>query len=177
MKTSHLFILIFILPIISVFPQQELIGGQAIGGNRFNLLIDVTPVVTNEFVEGSPYINEKFLPAAISASEGDVFYVRYNAVNDEFEVKGEHNKAYALNRYRRDIVIEILPLKKTYQVVGYYDDNQNENFGYFLYASDPNAETVLLKKEKIIVIFVLDDSEYLTNVNLIELNHFAFNVI
>lgn len=152
MKTSHLFILIFILPIISVFPQQEIIGGQAIGGNRVNLLIDVTPVVTNEIVEGSPYINEKFLPAAISASEGDVFYVRYNAVNDEFEVKGEHNKAYALNRYRRDIVIEILPLKKTYQVVGYYDDNQNENFGYFLYASDPNAETVLLKKEKIVFI-------------------------
>lgn len=152
MKTLHILCLALILPIVSAFPQQELIGGQAIGGNRVNLLLDVSPVVLNESVEGSPYINEKFLPATISASEGDVFYVRYNAMNDEFEVKGENNKAYALNRYRRDIVVEILPLKKTYQVIGYYDDDQNENFGYFLNLSNPNAKTVLYKKEKVIFI-------------------------
>lgn len=152
MKTLNILIIVLIIPIISAFPQQEIIGGQAIGGNRVNLLIDVSPVVLNESVEGSPYINEKFLPASISASEGDVFYVRYNALNDEFEVKGDNNKAYALNRYRRDIVIEILPLKKTYQVIGFYDDEQNENFGYFLYLSNQDAKTVLFKKEKVIFI-------------------------
>ena len=152
MKTLQILFIAMILPSVSAFPQQELIGGQAIGGNRVNLLIDVSPVVVNETVEGSPYINEKFLPATISASEGDVFYVRYNAMSDEFEVKGDNNKAYALNRYRRDIVVEILPLKKTYQVIGFYDDEKNENFGYFLYLSNPNAETVLYKKEKIIFI-------------------------
>ncbi|WP_040250003.1 hypothetical protein [Psychroserpens mesophilus] len=152
MKTLNILFIAIVFPIVSAFPQQELIGGQAIGGSRVNLLIDVTPVVLNESVEGSPYINEKFLPATISASEGDVFYVRYNAMSDEFEVKGDQNKAYALNRYRRDIVIEILPLKKTYQVVGYYDDERNENFGYFLYLTNPKAKTVLFKKEKIIFI-------------------------
>ena len=152
MKTLNLLFIVLLLPVVSAFPQQELIGGQSIGGNRVNLLIDVSPVVINETVEGSPYINEKFLPATISASEGDVFYVRYNAMNDEFEVKGDNNKAYALNRYRRDIVVEILPLKKIYQVIGYYDEDQNENFGYFLYLSNPNAKTVLFKKEKIIFI-------------------------
>jgi hypothetical protein len=152
MKTLKLLFVILILPIVSAFPQQELIGGQSIGGSRVNLLIDVSPVVLNESVEGTPYINEKFLPATISASDGDVFYVRYNAMNDEFEVKGDKNKAYALNRYRRDIVVEILPLKKTYQVIGFYDEEKNENFGYFLYLSNPKAKTVLFKKEKVIFI-------------------------
>ncbi|MBR9846715.1 MAG: hypothetical protein GYB35_11720 [Algicola sp.] len=152
MKTLPILFIAIVFPIISAFPQQELIGGQAIGGNRVNLLIDVSPVVINESVEGSPYINEKFLPATISASEGDVFYVRYNALNDQFEVKGDNNKAYALNRYRRDIVVEILPLKKTYQVIGFYDDERNENFGYFLHLSNPNAKTALYKKEKVIFI-------------------------
>ncbi|WCO02061.1 hypothetical protein [Psychroserpens ponticola] len=149
MKTSHILFIALLFPVISAFPQQELIGGQAIGGSRVNLLIDVTPVVLNESVEGSPYINEKYLPATISASEGDVFYVRYNALNDIFEVKGDKNKAYSLNRYRRDIVIEMLNLNKTYQVLGYYDDEKNENFGYFLYLSNPNPKTILFKKEKI----------------------------
>lgn len=149
MKNLNTLIIVLLLPFISAFSQQELIGGQSIGGNRVNLLIDVSPVVTNESVEGSPYINEKYLPATISASEGDIFYVRYNALKDEFEVKGDNNKAYALNRYRRDLIIEILPLKKTYQVFGYYDDNQNENFGYFSYLNGLNSKITLFKKEKI----------------------------
>jgi len=149
MKTLNILIVTILFPIISAFPQQELIGGQSIGGNRVNLLIDVSPVVTNESIEGSPYMNEKYLPASISASEGDVFYVRYNAMDDVFEVKGDQNQAYALNRYRRDIIIEIIPLKKTYQVHGYFDENKNENFGYFVFLSNPNSKTVLLKKERI----------------------------
>lgn len=152
MKTLNLILIALLLPLISAFPQQELIGGQSIGGSRVNLLIDVSPVVTNETAEGSPYVNEKYLPASISASEGDVFYVRYNAMDDVFEVKGDKNKAYALNRYRRDIVIEILPLKKSYQVHGYYDDHLNENFGYFVYLNNVNSKTILFKKERIIFI-------------------------
>ena len=149
MKNLNILIISLVFPIVTTFAQQELIGGQSIGGSRVNLLIDVSPVVLNASVEGSPYINEKYLPATISASEGDIFYLRYNAMNDLFEVKGDNNKVYSLNRYRRDIVVEILPLKKTYQVFGFYDSEQNENFGYFLYLSNPNSKTVLLKKEKI----------------------------
>ena len=136
-------------PVALMFAQQELIGGQSVGGNRVNLLLDVTPEVYNESVEGSPYIYEKFLPATITASEDNIFYVRYNAVSDEFEVKAK-TKSYALNRYRRDIQITILPLEKTYQVFGFLDENGNENFGYFHYLTDINAEVGLFKKEKIV---------------------------
>ena len=97
----------------------------------------------NENVDGTPYVNEEYLPAKISASEDNTFYVRYNAMRDEFEVKGANNQAYSLNRYRRDIVVEIIPLEKKYQVFGFLDDDENENFGYFVYLTDGNQKNVL----------------------------------
>lgn len=130
--------------------SQELIGGQLNGGQRVNGLISTTPVIENATVEGSPYIIEKFTPAKISASEDNIFYVRYNALRDEFEVKGENDIAYALNKYRRDIVVELIALKKTYQVFGYLDKNGNENFGYFVDLGKDKSNVKLLKKEKII---------------------------
>lgn len=147
MKKTYV-LLAFLLPLISI-SSQEVLGGQAIGGTRVAGLISTTPVVLNESVEGTPYINKEYLPAKISAAEDNTFYVRYNALRDEFEVRGENNTAYSLNRYRRDIVVEILPSHKMYQVFGYLDDNQNENFGYFVYLSDSKERAVLLKKEKI----------------------------
>ena len=150
MKSFKLVAVAVLCATCSVFSQQELIGGQAIGGSRVNLLIDVSPQTYNESAEGSPYINEKFLAATISASKDNIFYVRYNALADEFEVKAENNKAYALNRYRRDIVIDILPLKKKYQVFGYLDKENNENFGYFLFLTNSEGNNVLFKKEKVV---------------------------
>ncbi|NRA93627.1 MAG: hypothetical protein HRU26_13270 [Psychroserpens sp.] len=112
-------------------------------------IISTTPVTLNENVDGTPYVNEEYLPAKISASEDNTFYVRYNAMRDEFEVKGANNQAYSLNRYRRDIVVEIIPLEKKYQVFGFLDDDENENFGYFVYLTDGNQKNVLFKKEKV----------------------------
>lgn len=132
--------------------SQELMDGQLNGGNRVTGLISTTPVVLNDDIEGTPYINSDFLPARISASADDVFYVRYNAISDEFEVKGENNKAYALNKYRRDIVVELVGLKKTYQVFGYFDENENENFGYFVILNNQESQVKLLKKERIFFI-------------------------
>ncbi|GFZ90225.1 hypothetical protein GCM10011531_22260 [Aquaticitalea lipolytica] len=128
---------------------QELISGQLSGGSASGGLISTTPVVENSQIEGSPYVNEEFLPAKISASEDNIFYVRYNALKDEFEVKGANNVAYALNKYRRDIVVELISNNKTYQVYGYLDKNENENFGYFVNLSNPNSNIKLLKKENI----------------------------
>merc|ERR1711974_326299 len=51
--------------------------------------------------------------------------------------------------YRRDIVVEIVPLNKKYQVFGYMDENFNENFGYFVFLSESDKEAILLKKERI----------------------------
>ncbi|WP_033957673.1 hypothetical protein [Psychroserpens jangbogonensis] len=148
MKKTYFLLLALLLPIISI-SAQEFIAGQGVGGSRASGIISTTPIVLNESVEGTPYVNKTYLPAKISAAQDNTFYVRYNALRDEFEVRGENNTAYSLNRYRRDIVVEIVTSKKKYQVFGYMDENQNENFGYFVYLSDSNSNAVLLKKERI----------------------------
>merc|ERR1711974_62990 len=140
-------LLVLLFPLITV-SAQEVLAGQAVGGTRVAGIISTTPIVLNESVEGSPYVNKEYLPAKISAAKGNTFYVRYNALRDEFEVKGQNNTAY-LNRYRRDIVVEIVPLNKKYQVFGYMDENFNENFGYFVFLSESDKEAILLKKERI----------------------------
>ncbi len=147
MRKIYLTAITLLLTVISSF-GQGILPGQ-LGGTRNSGLISTSPVIINEYVNGSPYVNEKYLPAAISASEDDVFYVRYNALRDQFEVKGEFGKAYYLNRYRRDLVIEILPLAKSYKVFGFLDEDKNENFGYFVFLTNQNAKHVLFKKEKI----------------------------
>jgi hypothetical protein len=148
MKKTYSLLLVLLLPLASTF-GQEFLAGQSVGGSRVAGIISTTPIVLNESVEGTPYVNKEYLPAKISAAKGNTFMVRYNAMRDEFEVKGLNNTAYSLNRYRRDIIVEIVPLNKKYQVFGYMDENQNENFGYFVFISDSDKETVILKKERI----------------------------
>lgn len=150
MNKSHFILGIAFLTASFSFGQTIVEGG--LSGTRASGLFSTTPIVLNDYIEGSPYINEDFLPARISVSEDEVFYVRYNAIADQFEVKGENNKAYALNKYRRDIVVQLVGLRKTYQVFGYLDENENENFGYFVIMNGQDSNVKLLKKEKKIFI-------------------------
>lgn len=148
MKNTYLFLSITLLFSFSVNAQElTVIGGHGSGNSGSGQLLSTTPVVLNDHVDGSPYISEKFSPAIISASENNIFYVRYNAVRDEIEVKGDNNSAYSLNKYRRDITIQLLAQKKTYQNFMYVDSDNTQTFGYFVHVSDPKANIKLLKKE------------------------------
>ncbi|MDU8886617.1 hypothetical protein RXV94_10635 [Yeosuana sp. MJ-SS3] len=148
MKNTYVFLIITLLFSSSLNAQElTVIGGHGSGNSGSGQLLSTTPVVLNDRVDGTPYINEKFAPAVISASENNIFYVRYNAVNDEIEVKGERNSAYALNKYRRDITIQLIAQKKTYQNFMYVDSDNNQTFGYFVHLSNPEANIKLLKKE------------------------------
>jgi len=145
MKNTYIFILTILL-FSSKTNAQELLGGQSFGSNTQGI-ISTTAVVLNENVDGTPYIDEKFAPAKISASENNIFYVRYNAANDEIEVKGSNNVAYALNKYRKDITVDIIALKKTYQNFMYINSDDDPGFGYFVHISEPTANVKILKKE------------------------------
>jgi len=146
MKNTYLFIFTILLFSFNT-NAQELIGGQSVGSSNANGMISTTAVVLNDHVEGTPYINEKFTPAMISASENNIFYVRYNAANDEIEVKGDNNVAYALNKYRKDITVELIALKKTYQNFMYMNSDDEPAFGYFTHISVPSANVKILKRE------------------------------
>lgn len=130
--------------------SSQLLSGQGTGTSTGSSgLISIAPVMENTTIEGSAYIYENFTPAKISASEDEIFYVRYNALKDEFEVKGENNKAYALNRFRRDLVIDLVAFRKSYQIHEYAERNGDANFGYFDVLTPATQNHVLLKKESV----------------------------
>ncbi|MEY8868651.1 hypothetical protein AB9K24_04045 [Meridianimaribacter flavus] len=131
--------------------QEVLSRSLSPSANGSSGLITTTPVVLNDDVEGTPYITSDFLPARISASDDNIFYVRYNAIKDEIEVKGDNNQAFALNKYRKDIIIKLVSNSKTYRLFDYVDDNELPNLGYFVDLI-PESNIKLLKKERVIFI-------------------------
>lgn len=47
---------------------------------------------SDKTIQGTPYIEEAFFPARITANVEQIFNTRYNAVNGEIEVETEKNK-------------------------------------------------------------------------------------
>ncbi|MEY8849835.1 hypothetical protein AB9K26_13535 [Psychroserpens sp. XS_ASV72] len=149
MKLKHYLALALLLSLSPLFSQQKVVTSQNNRGDN-SLLLSTSPITINENIEGTPYVNEEFLPAKISASEGEIFFVRYNAATDQFEVKSDKNgSAFYLDKYRRDIQIKITPLDKTYQIFGYLDEDLNEQYSYFIYLTDADKETIVFKREKV----------------------------
>lgn len=99
-------------------------------------------------IEGSAYINENFVPAKISTAINKIFYVRYNAFNDEMEIKGENDFIYGLNKERKNLLIHFSNPKQTYQLFDYVLDSEDLN-GYFIKLNF-DSELLLLTKERII---------------------------
>ena len=101
-------------------------------------------------IEGSAYINEIFVPAKMSTAKNKVFSVRYNAFNDEMEIKGENDIIYGIDKNRKDILIHFSNPKQTYQTFNYTIDNQGL-LGYFVKLNF-DSELLLLKKESTIYV-------------------------
>lgn len=107
----------------------------------------------DDTILGTPYVNDAFLPAKIhtNSEKNTSFYIRYNALADEFEVKGAGDKNYALKKDRKDILVEFIGTEKYYRV---YDFIENENIksGYFVILTNKDANTILLKRESVTLI-------------------------
>ncbi len=102
----------------------------------------------NNEIEGSAYLNKNFVRAKISIAKNKVFYVRYNAFNDEIEIKGGNDIIYGLDKKRKDILIHFSNPKQTYQAFDYILDNK-ESVGYFIKLNF-DSELLLIRKERII---------------------------
>ncbi len=102
-------------------------------------------------IEGSPYINKVFTAAEISTQKKTLFALRYNAYNDQFEVKGDDKKTYLLNKLKKDFIIKFNSTNKSYKAFSYIKD---DNFltGYFVILSNIKSKISLLKKERIMFV-------------------------
>lgn len=97
--------------------------------------------------DGSPYINEDFKIIKIKQYEGQTFIGRYNAYNDEMEVKLGDEKIVALDN-SSDYTVTFTNSAKKYKTFSYTSENGNFKQGFLVVVRDKDSVS-LLKREQI----------------------------
>ena len=98
-------------------------------------------------IKGSPYIADEFGKANISLKPDVLFHVKYNAFVDQMEVINKDKTSYVLNKSIDNVIVNFLEDKKTYQLFSHLENDVATN--RFFNVLNPNAKTLLLKKEEI----------------------------
>jgi hypothetical protein len=113
---------------------QYIANGVIQDGTSSNLQGLISSINNNNTdIEGSPYINETYQLAKISSLGENLLEVRYNGYNDQFEIKGDQDKTYLLNKHQNDLTIYFLNSDKTYKTFNYVDQqNGIPSTSYFV---------------------------------------------
>lgn len=98
--------------------------------------------------EGSPYLNEDFLPVKVSVTPDKVYTGRFNAYNGEMEVDLGNGKIIALDT-STDIQVTFIGTGATYKVYEYMDSENIRRRRFLLVVHSENSFD-LLKDEKIL---------------------------
>ncbi len=105
---------------------------------------------SDKTVQGTPYMDETFSPANVSADNTKIFNVRYNLVSDDMEVENEKKGVYAINKNILKLSVTFLKDNKTYHVFNYLNESGTSVNGYFILLSNINSKVkILLKESKI----------------------------
>lgn len=131
-----------IITVLFMVPIQAQNTGISSGQRRINVdFVSVRPI---EKAEGSPFISENFLPAKINNSK-ESYAVRYNAAQDEMQIKGENSETLLLDKNKEYIVKLSDGSNKLYQTVSYADGTR----GYAISIWTDANKNGLFIKEKI----------------------------
>lgn len=95
-------------------------------------------------INGSPYTTEDFVPAKIYPLD-KLFFVRYNAIKDQMEVKTEDNKIIILDNNHTEYKISLNVGNITYNIL---HDKESGKFGYFISVVETNSVSIYKKQVK-----------------------------
>ncbi|MGB3605575.1 MAG: hypothetical protein WA775_06410 [Psychroserpens sp.] len=148
MKNSTLFFAVALLYICS----NSMIHAQDVGSNQTLLEGSGAFLVTmdnkNKDAIGSPYLYKDFTVAKISATS-DVYKMRYNAFNDEIEVKVGGDKIKNFNKNLNNVVITFLDDDLNFLPLNYIDVKNGLQRGYFVSLTDNKQKVKLYSKKEI----------------------------
>lgn len=150
---------------ISLFINGQ-IGNENISYSAGNFFMRGNRPVTKEhIIDGSPYIDgDRFNKVIIKDYSKDVQSLRYNAYEDEMELKIGDEIFYA-NKIN-NLKIQFPELKKVYQCLSYMYDGKSKS-GYLIILAEGRKATLykrekveLLKGEKSTNGFIKDANDY-----------------
>lgn len=135
------FIILLGLPIFTLGQQKE--DQNVVQGSD---LLMTRSTTRNTTIDGSPHIQKEFLQAKVKGYN-KIYFLRYNAYEDEMEFKSE-NEILFLNKYD-DLEISFNNLNKTYIFKEYIDEKGAVNRSYLVKLVDEPTKYSLYKKENI----------------------------
>lgn len=147
MKIFYLNI-IAILCIMNTGFSQDLLNSQTLVTSNTGLIYEIDR--SDKTIQGSPYIEEVFLPARVTADIEQIFNARYNAVTDEVEVETEKSTIQAINKLLPGITVTFLKNNKIYNGMTYFNEDGQSVKGYLIPLTNDNANVKLFLKEKIV---------------------------
>ncbi len=149
MKIYYLKIITILFFIQTGF-SQDLLNSQTLVTSNTGLIYEIDR--SDKTIQGSPYVDEVFLPARVKADIEQIFNARYNAVTDEVEVETEKNTVQAINKLLPGITVVFLKDNKIYKGMTYFNEEGQSVTGYLIPITTENANVKLFSKEKIVFI-------------------------
>lgn len=149
MKLKFIYFLAFILSFSFSYSQEAVGNGfdDQIGSGSF--MISTSSSRKNVKVEGTPYINDQFLPVTITSFEDKVFKGRYNAFNGDFEVIDDTSgKSFVLNRTMENYEVAFVGTNTTYILLKHIHESGEVTNDFFVKLTS-NNDNLLLKKESV----------------------------
>ncbi|OIQ29436.1 MAG: hypothetical protein BM564_07015 [Bacteroidetes bacterium MedPE-SWsnd-G2] len=128
---------------------QGLVGNSDQIGNSGGLITTSTRK-KNVNIDGSPFVNESYLPIELTTFEDRNFKGRYNAYNGDMEVLDDENgKVFVLDKAMDNYVVKFIGLNKAYKVYSYIDDDGYIESDFFITLREDEKVT-FLQRERII---------------------------
>lgn len=139
------------------FIFSNAIFAQGLVGDGFNDqisdntgIISIAPATKkNVNIEGTPYINDNFLPVKITSFEDKNFQARFNAYNGDMEVLDiTSGTVYVLNKSIKNYNVTFIGTNTSYSVYQHIDEDGYVTNAFFITLTSNNGLT-LIKKEKV----------------------------
>ncbi|MGJ8591088.1 MAG: hypothetical protein ACSHXF_00990 [Aquaticitalea sp.] len=102
---------------------------------------------SDKTIQGSPYIQDNYYPARITADSEQIFNVRYNAITDEMEINTEESTVQAINKNLPGITVTFLVDSKIYKSMSYLNEEGISVIGYLIPIINADSKVKLFIKE------------------------------
>ncbi|MEL7271335.1 MAG: hypothetical protein AAGL34_17320 [Bacteroidota bacterium] len=112
-------------------------------GSRYGVSDSKLGLITD--YEGSPYLNDEFVPAKVEGLNTTQL-VRFNAYDDEMEIRVDGNKVYKLPNPKSVRVVLLDDSRKVYLLDTYPRDEGVEQQGFFELIHEGEGFLLLLKE-------------------------------
>lgn len=143
MKNITLIVFVIIVS-FTIFPSSA----QSLIATRYQYINNIKITEDNR-INGTPYVNEKFVPARVIINDEETIYnARYNAYLDIIELEDQNMKTFSINKSVENLTITLLDTGDVFELIKYLEGYTIKE-SYFVHMSPASNKVKLFKKSNI----------------------------